>query len=58
MKLSQDRVLAVKVYLEKKGINKDRVAGKGYGSTQPIAPNTNEADRQRNRRVEFKITKK
>ena len=58
MKLSQDRVLAVKAYLEKKGINKDRVAGKGYGSTQPIAPNTNEADRQRNRRVEFKITKK
>ena len=58
MKLSEDRVLAVKVYLEKKGINKDRVAGKGYGSTQPIAPNTNEADRQRNRRVEFKITKK
>ena len=58
LKLSQDRVLAVKAYLEKKGIKKDRVDGKGYGSTQPIAPNTNEADRQRNRRVEFKITKK
>jgi outer membrane protein OmpA-like peptidoglycan-associated protein len=58
MKLSQDRVLAVKAYLEKKGIKKDRVDGKGYGSTQPIAPNTNESDRQRNRRVEFKITKK
>jgi len=58
MKLSQDRVLAVKTYLEKNGIKKDRVDGKGYGSTQPIAPNTTEADRQRNRRVEFKITKK
>jgi outer membrane protein OmpA-like peptidoglycan-associated protein len=58
MKLSQDRVLAVKAYLEKKGIKKDRVDGKGYGATQPIAPNTTEADRQRNRRVEFKITKK
>lgn len=58
MKLSQDRVLAVKSYLEKKGIRKDRVDGKGYGPTQPIAPNTNDADRQRNRRVEFKITKK
>lgn len=58
MKLSQDRVLSVKAYLEKKGIRKDRIDGKGYGSTQPIAPNTNEADRQRNRRVEFKITKK
>ncbi len=58
LKLSQDRVLAVKAYLEKKGIKKDRVEGKGYGYTQSIAPNTNEADRQRNRRVEFKITKK
>ncbi|MEY4929410.1 MAG: putative outer membrane protein, partial [Bacteroidota bacterium] len=58
MKLSQDRVLSVKAYLEKKGIKKDRIDGKGYGSTQPIAPNTNEADRQRNRRVEFRITKK
>jgi len=58
LKLSQDRVLAVKAYLVKQGIKKDRIDGKGYGSTQPIAPNTNEADRQRNRRVEFKITKK
>ena len=58
MKLSQDRVLAVKAYLEKKGIKKDRVDGKGYGATQPIAPNSTEENRQRNRRVEFKITKK
>ena len=58
MKLSQDRVLAVKTYLEKKGIKKDRVDGKGYGATQPIAPNSTEENRQRNRRVEFKITKK
>ena len=58
MKLSQDRVLAVKAYLLKQGIKKDRVDGKGYGSTKPIAPNTTEVDRQRNRRVEFKITKK
>jgi outer membrane protein OmpA-like peptidoglycan-associated protein len=58
MKLSQDRVSAVRAYLEKKGIKKDRVDGKGYGSTQPIAPNTTEENRQRNRRVEFKITKK
>lgn len=58
MKLSQDRVLAVKAYLEKKGIKKERVDGKGYGATQPIAPNSTEENRQRNRRVEFKITKK
>jgi outer membrane protein OmpA-like peptidoglycan-associated protein len=58
MKLSQDRILAVQAYLEKKGIKKDRVDGKGYGPTKPIAPNISEEDRQRNRRVEFKITKK
>jgi len=58
MKLSQDRVVAVRTYIEKKGIRKDRMDGKGYGATQPIAPNDTEANRQRNRRVEFRITKK
>jgi outer membrane protein OmpA-like peptidoglycan-associated protein len=58
MKLSQDRVLAVKAYLEKKGIKKDRIEGKGYGATQPIMPNSSEANRQRNRRVEVRITRK
>jgi outer membrane protein OmpA-like peptidoglycan-associated protein len=58
MKLSQDRVLAVKTYLEKKGIKKDRIDGKGYGATQPIALNNSEANRQRNRRVEVRITRK
>lgn len=58
LKLSQDRVLAVKAYLERKGIAKDRVTGKGYGGAKPIAPNDTEENRQRNRRVEFKITKK
>jgi outer membrane protein OmpA-like peptidoglycan-associated protein len=58
MKLSQDRVAAVKNYLIKQGISKDRVEGRGYGGTQPIAPNNTEENRQRNRRVEFRIIKK
>ncbi len=58
MKLSQDRVIAVKAYLEKKGIKKDRIDGKGYGPTQPILPNNSEVNRQRNRRVEVRITRK
>jgi outer membrane protein OmpA-like peptidoglycan-associated protein len=58
MKLSEDRVMAVKAYLEKKGIKKDRITGKGYGPVQPIAPNNTDEGRQRNRRVEFRITKK
>jgi OOP family OmpA-OmpF porin len=57
VKLSQDRVSAVITYLEKKGIRKDRIEGKGYGAMQPIAPNNTEANRQRNRRVEVRITK-
>jgi len=56
--LSESRVKAVNEYLISKGINKDRITGKGYGGTVPVVPNTNEANRQRNRRVEFKIVKK
>ncbi|MBN8652870.1 MAG: OmpA family protein [Cytophagales bacterium] len=56
--LSENRVKAVKEYLVSKGINKDRITGKGYGGTVPVVPNTTEANRQRNRRVEFKIVKK
>lgn len=57
MKLSEERVQAVKAYLEDKGIKKGRISGRGYGSTRPIAPNDTNENRQRNRRVEVKITK-
>jgi outer membrane protein OmpA-like peptidoglycan-associated protein len=58
MALSENRVQSVKTYLISKGIRKDRISGKGYGAAQPIAPNDTNENRQRNRRVEFKITKK
>lgn len=57
LKLSEERVQAVKNYLEGKGIKKDRITGKGYGGSRPLAPNDTNENRQRNRRVEFKITK-
>lgn len=57
LKLSEERVQAVKIYLEGKGIKKDRITGKGYGGSRPLAPNDTNENRQRNRRVEFKITK-
>ena len=57
MKLSWDRVAAVKKYLTSKGVNTDRIEGKGYGRSRPIAPNNNEENRKKNRRVEFVITK-
>lgn len=56
--LSEQRVMAVKAYLVKKGIGEKRISGKGYGSSRPIADNTKEETRRLNRRVEFTITKK
>jgi len=60
-KLSQDRAQSVVNFLTKKGIPKKQLVAKGYGKTQPIAPNTlpngkpDKAGMQLNRRVEMKI---
>lgn len=60
-KLSEARAQSVVAYLVKKGIEQSRLQAKGYGATQPIAPNTNEdgtdnaEGRQKNRRTEFKV---
>lgn len=60
-KLSQKRAKSVVDYLIEQGIEKERLQAKGYGETQPIAPNENsdgsdnEAGRQKNRRTEFRI---
>lgn len=53
--LSQARVEVVKQYLVNKGISADRINGKGYGGSQPIASNRSEETRRLNRRVEFKV---
>lgn len=58
VKLSEDRVEAVKKYLVSKGIDGKRLATKGFGGTEPIANNDQEETRRFNRRVEFTITKK
>lgn len=63
-KLSEARARSVVNYLVSKGIDRNRLQSKGYGSTQPIAPNKNDdgsdnpEGRQRNRRTEFKIISK
>ncbi len=59
--LSQRRAQSVLDYLEKSGINKDRLTAKGFGSKNPHASNAtvdgkdNPEGRQLNRRTEFRI---
>ncbi len=55
LQLSQERVDMVISYLKDQGINDERLVGKGYGGTRPIASNANEESRKLNRRVEFTI---
>lgn len=54
-KLSKARAAAVTNYLIANGINDYRIEYKGYGSSQPIVPNTTPQNRALNRRVEFVI---
>ncbi len=56
-KLSLERAKAVVDYLIEKGIANERLTSVGYGFEKPIAPNTTEEGRQKNRRTEFKIIK-
>ncbi len=55
--LSLKRALAVKQYLVKKGIAESRITTEGFGATKPVAPNTDEAGKAKNRRVEIMILK-
>jgi OOP family OmpA-OmpF porin len=54
LKLSQDRAAAVKAYLVQTfAIPAVRLTTAGFGDTRPVAPNTAEAGRAQNRRVEL-----
>ena len=53
-RLSQARADAVRTYLASKGVTPDRMVARGYGPTQPIAPNTTADGRALNRRVELR----
>jgi outer membrane protein OmpA-like peptidoglycan-associated protein len=58
-KLSQKRADAVKKWLTSYGqIDPSRLTSRGYGMDEPIADNATPDGRQKNRRVQFKITEK
>ncbi|HFA49581.1 MAG TPA: hypothetical protein ENJ95_11260 [Bacteroidetes bacterium] len=54
-KLSTARAKSVADYLIGKGIDKRRIAYKGYGKRKPIASNKTPEGRKKNQRVEIKI---
>ena len=53
--LSEKRAKAVKKYLVSRGVKADRIIAEWFGQTVPIADNTTDAGRQKNRRVEMKV---
>jgi type IX secretion system PorP/SprF family membrane protein len=55
--LSVQRAKAVLDYIAGKGIDKNRMTYKGYGSSDPIESNSTIEGRKKNRRIEFEIVK-
>jgi len=58
LQLSENRAKSVVDYLIERGISGERLTYKGYGSSQPLNDNLTEAEKEINRRVEFKIIDK
>jgi OOP family OmpA-OmpF porin len=57
MGLSHRRAQSVKKQLIQMGVEADRIITKGYGETRPKVENSNDENRQINRRVEAKVIK-
>ena len=53
--LSERRAAAARSFLTAQGIAGNRIRTSGRGESEPIAPNTTDAGRQQNRRVEIAI---
>jgi OOP family OmpA-OmpF porin len=53
--LSQQRARSVVTFLSQRGVAGARVEAAGFGDTRPLVPNDTEANRAKNRRIEFKV---
>jgi outer membrane protein OmpA-like peptidoglycan-associated protein len=58
LKLSTDRANSVMAALVNLGISPDRLDAKGYGEDHPVADNSTEEGRARNRRISMLVTQK
>lgn len=54
--LSRARADAVRTYLVAQGVRPELIITSGMGADQPVAPNTTEEGRKRNRRIEFRVS--
>lgn len=54
-KLSEDRAQSVVVWLTAHGVAAGRLSSKGYGKTMPVADNSTDPGRAKNRRVEIAV---
>jgi outer membrane protein OmpA-like peptidoglycan-associated protein len=53
--LSEERAKSVVAGLQKRGVPRGLLVAQGFGASVPVADNTTEAGRERNRRVDFVI---
>jgi OOP family OmpA-OmpF porin len=53
--LSESRARSVVDYLAGRGVAPARISARGFGDTRPVASNDTEANRAKNRRIEFRV---
>jgi OOP family OmpA-OmpF porin len=54
-RLSEQRAHSIVAFLAQHGVVATRIAAAGFGDTHPVAPNDSEANRAKNRRIEFRV---